>query len=72
MGKYLSGSVSVTSTIVTQFLCFNKSIMIDSKRIFFTNILNKGINYVDQLFKTNGKIERLDQLLTDFSLENKT
>lgn len=41
--RFLSDSITVTSTM-TQFLWFNKYIMIDTNNIFFPNILYKVIN----------------------------
>ena len=46
--------------------------MIDSNTVFFSNISNKGINYVGQLFKTNEKIKGWEEITTKLSLENIT
>ena len=56
------------STIMSQFLWFNKSIMIDNNSAHFSN---NCINYVVQLFKTNRKIKTWDDIMTEFNLENK-
>ena len=55
--KYLSSPVSVTSIIVSQFLWFNKHILIEKQSLLFPTMLNNGLNYVDQLFDNNGEIK---------------
>ena len=48
--RFWSASVSVTPTVMSQFFLFNKSI-IDNNGVCFSNISNKGINYVVRYLK---------------------
>ena len=72
--RFLSATIVVTSTIMSRFLWFNKSIMIDSNSISFSNISDKGINQAGQLFKTNCKKKKKnwDEIWTELSLQKNT
>ena len=54
--KYLSSPPSLPSSIASQFLWLNKDIQIDNKCVIFSNFSNKGINFVGQLFDSDGKL----------------
>ena len=55
--KYLSFPVSLPSTIISQFLWFNKNLKEDGKCIYFRDCSKKGLNFVGQLFDFEGKLK---------------
>ena len=54
--KYLSSPPSLPSSTVSQFLWLYKDIQIDNKCVIFSNFSNNGINFVRQLFDSDGKL----------------
>ena len=54
--RYLSLPASLPSLIASQFLWLNESIQIDNKCVIFTNFSKNGVNFVDQLFDSDGKL----------------
>ena len=68
--KCLSGSPSLPSAILPQFLLFNLNIKIDKKSIFIFN-LGKSINFVSQIFHRNGKTKSWDYIKWKYNVENK-
>ena len=54
--KYLSSPPSLRSSIAFQFLWLNKDIQIDYKCVIFSNFLKNQINFVGQLFDSDGKL----------------
>ena len=55
-GIYLSSPPSLPSSIASQFLWINKDIQIDNKLILFSNFSYNGINFVRQLFDSDGEL----------------
>ena len=55
MGKYLS-SPPFLSSIASQFLWLNNDIQIDSECVIFSNFSKNEINFVGQLFDSDGKL----------------
>ena len=55
--KHLSFPVSITSTIMSQFLWVNKYILIEKQSLFFPTVWNNGLNFVGQFFYNNGEIK---------------
>ena len=51
--KYLSSATPLPSPIASQFLWLNKDIQIDNKCVIFSK---NGINFVGQLFDSDGKL----------------
>ena len=68
--KYLTSPVSVTSTIMSQFLWYNKYILIDKQSFLFSAMSNNGLNYVGHLFDTRGEIKDWNTIKLEFGLEN--
>ena len=54
--KYLSSPPSLPSPIASQLLWLNKDIQIDTKCVIFSNFSKNGINFVGQLFDSDGKL----------------
>ena len=69
--KCLSGSPSLPSAILSQFLWFNSNIKIDNKSIFIADFASKNINFVGQIFHENGKTKSWDYIKSEYNLESK-
>ena len=61
----------VPSAILSQFLWFNSQVQIGSKSVFFSSFSEQNINFVGQLFKTDGTVKPWKQLQEDYGLANK-
>ena len=59
-GKHLSSPATLPSTVACQFIWFNKHIQTDNKSIYLYNFLNRNLNFVGQLFDTDGKLKSWD------------
>ena len=68
--KHLSSPVSVKSTIMSQFLWFNKDILIEKKGLLCPTMSNNGLNDVGQLFDNNGEIKDRETIKLEFNCEN--
>ena len=66
--KYLSSPPCLPSPIASQFLWLNKDIQIDNKRVIFSNFSKNGINFVGQLFDSNGKLHHWEFLKEKYLL----
>ena len=53
--KRLSGSPSLPSATLSQFLWFNSNIKIDNKSIFIAEFVSENISFVGQIFHENCK-----------------
>ena len=60
----------VSSAILSQFLCSNSQIQAGNKNVFFSSS-EQNINFVGQLFKTDGSVLPWKQLQEEYSLANK-
>ena len=69
--KCLSGSPSLPSAILSQFLWFNSNIKIDNKSIFISDFASKNINFVGQIFHENGKTKSWDYIKSECNLQSK-
>ena len=69
-GKFLSSFLNLHSTIISQFIWFNKKIQIDKTHVFFSSLSDKGLNFVDQLFDRTGSSESCEYLKDELSLTN--
>ena len=56
-GKHLSSPATLPSTVVCQFIWFNKHIQIDNKTIYLYNFSNRNLNFDGQIFDTDGKLK---------------
>ena len=70
MGKHLSSPATLPSTVACQFIWFNKHIQIDNKSIYLYNFLNRNLNFVGQLFDTDGKFKSQDCVKHELLLKN--
>ena len=59
------------SAILSQFLWFNSQIQIGNKSVFFSSFSERNINFVGQLFKTDGAVKPWKQLQEEYGLANK-
>ena len=66
-GKHLSSPATLPSTVACQFIWFNKHIQIDNKSIYLYNFSNRNLNFVGQLFDTDGKLKFWDCIKQVFS-----
>ena len=69
--KCLSGSPSLPSAILSQFLWFNSNIKIDNKSIFISDFASKDINFIGQIFHENGKTKSWNYIKSEYNLESK-
>ena len=61
----------VPSAILSQFLWFNSQVQIGNKSVFFSSFSERNINFVGQLFKTDGSVKPWKQLQEEYNLANK-
>ena len=61
----------VSSAILSQFLWFNSEIQIGNKSVFFSSFSERNINFVGQLFKTDGAVKPWKQLQEEYGLASK-
>ena len=69
-GKHLSSPATLPSTVACQFIWFNKHIQIDNKSIYLYNFSNRNLNFVGQLFDTDGKLKPWECVKHQFLLKN--
>ena len=55
---------------MSQFVQFNKYILIEKQSIIFLTISNNGLNYGGQFFDNNGEIKDWETIKLEFDLEN--
>ena len=70
MGKHLSSQATLPSTDACQFIWFNKHIRIDNKSIYPYNFPNRNLNFVGQVFDTDGTLKSWDCAKHQFLLKN--
>ena len=58
------------SCILSNFLWFNKHILIEKKSIFFRDFSDKGLNFVYQLFDNNGNVKSWSSIKEEFGFSN--
>ena len=68
--KHLSSPTTLPSTVACQFIWFNKHIQTDNKSIYLYNFLNRNLNFVGQLFDTDGKLKSWDCVKHQIFLKN--
>ena len=66
----LSAFFELPSRIMSNFLWFNKDILIEKKSIFFRYFSDKGFNFVYQLFNNNGSVESWSIIKEKFDFNN--
>ena len=55
---------------MSNFLWFNKHILIEKKSIFFRYFSDKGLNFVYQLFDNNGSVKSWSSIKEEFDFNN--
>ena len=63
-------SSELPSCILSNFLWFNKHILIEKKSIFFRDFSDKGLNFVYQLFDNNGNAKSWSSIKDEFGFSN--
>ena len=63
-------SFELPSCILSNFLWFNKHILIEKKSIFFRDFFENGLNFVYQLFDNNGNVKSWCSIKQEFGYSN--
>ena len=66
----LFASSKLPSYIVSNFLCFNKHVLIEKKFIFFRYFSDKGLKIVYQLFDNNGNVKFWGSIKEGYGFNN--
>ena len=69
--RFLSYNPSVPSTILSQYLWFNKHIKIGNNSAYFSHFSNHGINFIGNLVDINGRYKSWDTIKYGYNLTNK-
>ena len=69
--KYFIASPITSSGVLSQFILYNSYIKIDSKTVYLKSFSTKNINFVTQLFNTDGSVKNWNILKTEYALQNK-
>ena len=69
--KYFIASLITPSSVLIQFLWYNRYIKIDNKAVYLKFFLTKNINFITQLFNTFGSVKNRSILKTEFVFQNK-
>ena len=69
--KYFIASPITPSGVLSQFIWHNGYIKIDSKAVYLKSFSTKNINFVTQLFNTDGSVKNWNILKTEYALQNK-
>ena len=69
MGKNLSSPTTLPSRVACQFIWHNKHIQIGNKYIYLYNFSNRNLNFVGQLFDTDGKLKSWECIKHQFLLK---
>ena len=63
--KYFIGSPVTASCVLSQFLCYNSYIKTDNKAVYLKFFTAKNINFITQLFNTDGSFKNWKTLKTE-------
>ena len=69
--KYFIASPITPSGVLSQFIWYNSYIKIDSKAVYLKSFSTKNINFVTQLFNSDGSVKNWNILKTEYTLKNK-
>ena len=69
-GKHLSSTATLSSTVVCQFIWYKKHIEIGNKSIYLYNFSNRSLNFVGQLFDSDGKLKSWECVKHQFLLKD--
>ena len=70
-GNKFSCQALVPAAILSQFSWFNSQIQTGNKSVFFSSFSERNINFVGQLFKTDGAVKPWKLLQDQYGLPNK-
>ena len=68
--KHLASPATLPSTVACQFIWYNKHTQIDNKSIYLHNFSNRNLNFVGQLFDTDGKLKPWESVKQQFFLKS--
>ena len=68
--KHLSSPATLPPTVACQFVCHNKHTQIGNKSIYLYNPSNRNLNFIGQLFDTDGKLKSWECVKHQFLLKN--
>ena len=69
--KYFIPSSVTASCVLSQFLWYNSYIKTDNKAVYLNFFTAKNINFITQLFNTDGSFKNWKTLKTEYALQNK-
>ena len=70
--KYLSYSVNIPSSILSQPIWYNKNIKINSKPIYVEEFAKKKIIFLYDLFNTKNELKTWDEIKVTYELSDKS
>ena len=56
-GEHLPSQATLSSTVPCQYIWYNKHIQIGNRSIYLYSLLNRILNFVGQVFDTDGKLK---------------
>ena len=68
--KHLSSPSTLPPTVACQFVWHNKHIQIGNKSIYLDNLSNRNLNFIGQLFDTDGKLKTWECVKHQFLLKS--
>ena len=69
--RYFSTNPEIPLGILSQYLCYNKFIIVDNSYVDFTNFSSKNINFVSVLVNKNCNFKSWESLKNEYHLDNK-
>ena len=69
--KYFIANPITPFCVLSQFLWYNSYIKIHNKAVYLKFFSTKKINFITQLFNTDGSVKNWNILKTEFALQNK-
>ena len=70
LSKHLSSPTTLPSIVTCQFIWHKEHNQIDNKSTYFYSFSNSNLNFVGQLFDTDGKLKSWECIKHQFSLKN--
>ena len=70
--KYLSSSVNIPSSILSQPIWYNKNIKINSKPIYVEEFAKQNIIFLYDLFNTKNELKTWDEIKVTYELSDKS
>ena len=57
--------------VLSQFIWYNSCIKVDNKAVYLKSFSTKNINFIIQLFNTDGSVKNWNILKKEYALQNK-